>query len=322
MAKMTLAALSTFVQTYVDKAKQAGAWNKTAGNFVGLIDKIGKMITLDGNYNDKLAMFDGDDLPLGKTIEEYFIDLTLPEAYTAIDTEGAKNNTPALPSVEAVTYNYTLGRTKLKTTEPYDNFERACLIGENAGSIVSDIIEKFTNSYTLYKYNVKKQGIANLIAKASAGALAANLVSSIAVPADTETSEAFIKEIKARVEDASFATEKNNLGQYLIGAAPSLVLLVKKGVMPTVEVDAISGAFQKEALALPAKVVVVDDFGNDNTGAYAVLLDPRGFKLHQGYNAIRTAENADGDFVNFVRHSEHTLFISKSTYVHVFKAVA
>ena len=319
MVKMTLSALSTFVQKYVDATKQAGAWNKTANNFIGLVDKIGKLITIDGNYNDKLTMFDGDELPLGKTIEEYFIDLTLPEAYDTITSEGAKNNTPALPSVENVTYSYSLGRTKLKTTEPYDNFERACLTGENAGSITGDIIEKFTNSYTLYKYNVKKQGIANLIAKANT-ASTANLVTAIAVPSDTETSEAFIKEIKARVEDASFATEKNNLGQYLIGAAPELVLLVKKGVMPTVEVDAISGAFQKEALALPAKVIVVDDFGNDSTGAYAVLLDPRGFKLHQGYNAIRTAENADGDFVNFVRHSEHTLFISKSTYVHVFKA--
>ena len=321
MAKMTLNDLQTFVKTYVDASKQAGAWVKSTDNMIGLIHKIGKDITLDGAYNDKLDIFNGDELPLGKTIEEYFIDLTLPTRFSDAATEGAKDTAPAFPTVEACAYSFSLGRSKIKTSLPYDNFERGCLTAEGAANISGKVMERLTDSSTLYTYNAKKQGIANLISKAAA-ASAANLVSTIAVPANTETSEAFIKEVKQRVEDASFANDKNNLGQYLTGAAPELVLLVKKGVMPTVEVDAVSGAFQKEALALPAKVIVVDDFGSDTSGAFAVLMDPRGLKLHRGYHAIRTKENADGDFVNFVDHSEYTLFISKSTYVHVFKAQA
>ena len=47
----------------------------------------------------------------------------------------------------------------------------------------------------------------------------------------------FLKErgikIKIDVENASFANEGHNLGNCLIGAAPELVLYVKKGVMPT-----------------------------------------------------------------------------------------
>lgn len=317
MAKMTLTALNTFVSEYVDAAKQAAAWTKTANNFVGLIDKIGKMITIDGTFNDKLTIFDGDELPLGKTIEEYFIDLTLPTDFTDAATEGTKDLEPNLPTVEDVAYSYTLGRKKIKTTIPYDNFERACLTGEGAAKISTDIMRKFTDSGTLYRYQIKKQGIANLIKKVET---TSSLISTITAPTDTETSEAFIKEVKTCVENASFASDKNNLGQFLNGASPELVLLVKKGVMPTVEVDAISGAFQKEALALPARVIVVDDFGADTSGTYAVLLDPRGFKLHRGYQAIRSTPNGDGDFVNFVEHSEYTLFISKATYVHIFKA--
>lgn len=316
MAKMTLSQLQTFVKTYVDATKQAAAWSNSSDNFIKLVDKIGKQVTLDGVYNDKLAIFDGDELPLGKTIEEYFIDLTMPTDY---DGTGATDLAPALPTVEDVAYSFTLGRKKIKTTVPYDNFERACIDSTAAANISTDIMSKFTASATLYRYALKKQGIANLIGKVGS---TKNLISTIAVPTDTDTSEAFIKAVKGCVEDASFANDKNNLGQFLCGAAPELVLVVKKGVMPTVEVDAIAGAFHSESLALPAQVVVVDDFGNDASGAFAVLMDPRGLKLHRGYHAIRSKENADGDFVNFVDHSEYTLFISKATYVHVFKIAA
>ena len=71
-------------------------------------------------------------------------------------------------------------------------------------------------------------------------------------------------------------------------------------------------------------LTVVDDFGTitgETSGkkVYAILIDPRGVKLHEGYNASRYKENADGDFVNYVRHFEETGFISKSTFVRVFE---
>ena len=73
---------------------------------------------------------------------------------------------------------------------------------------------------------------------------------------------------------------------------------------------------------MPVTVKVLDDFGNADSTVYAVLLDPRGIKLHNGYRAVRTQENADGDFVNFVLHSENTGFTSNFTYINVFKSAA
>lgn len=70
MAKMTLSALQSFVTAYVDAAKQAGAWTGTTNNLFGLVDKIGKQITIDGSFEDKLPELEGEDLPFGKTIEE------------------------------------------------------------------------------------------------------------------------------------------------------------------------------------------------------------------------------------------------------------
>ena len=314
MAKMTTSGIKALASSYVAAAKQAGAWNSTTNNMYGAVDKIGKMVMLDGLFIDKLPELDGDELPLGKTIEEYFIDLTLPEAYSDITTEGAKDVVPALPTVEQCSYNYSLGREKIKTTVPYDNVERAARNVEDASNMIAKVLERLGNSYEMFKFAAKKQLLGNAATKAATAGLSVT----IAKPTDTATSEAFIKQIKSDVEEASFAHE-GGLNGSLIGATPSLFLYVKKGVMPTVEVDALAGAFNSEKLAIPATVKVVDDFGS-NEDIYAMLVDARGIKLHRDYHAIRQSPNADGDFINYVDHSEHTGFISKNTFIKVYKA--
>ena len=318
MAKMTADGLKTLAKTYVDAAKQTGTWSASTSNMYGAIDKIGKMVMLDGKFIDKLPELDGEGLPLGKTIEEYFIDLTLPEAYTDMTAEGAKDVVPALPAVEACRYSYSLGREKIKTTVPYDDVERASRSVEDASNMIAKILERLGNSYEMFKFAAKKQ----LLGNAADKAVTAGLTKPIPVPVDTATGEAFIKQIKEDVETASFA-HVGGLNRTLIGAAPELVLYVKKGVMPSIEVDTLAGAFNKENLAIPARVKVVDDFGTmTNSDVYAILVDPRGIKLHRDYHAIRHSENADGDFINYVDHSEHTGFISKNVSIKVYQAKA
>lgn len=318
MAKMTISALQTAMKSYVAAAKQAGAWSASNANFVGLLDKIGKQVTIDGSFNDKLPELDGDELPLGKTIEEWFIDLTLPTVYSDIATEGAKDEEPSLPTVEDVAYCYTLGRQKVKTTLPYDNFERGMISAEGAANMAAKILERLQNSYDLTKFAIKKQLLGNAIDKA----VTAGAVQTLAVPTDTATGEAAVKQLKSDIEAAQFAHMGNCLAgsSCLIGASPELVLYVKKGVMPSLEVDTFAGAFNREDLAVPARIKVVDDFGTPtNSSVWAILVDPRGIKLHNGYNAIRSRENADGDFINYVRHFEFTGFISKYAYIKVYK---
>ena len=321
MAKMTLSGLQSFAASYVAAAKQAGTWSETHDNLYGVVDKIGKMVMLDGSFQDKLPELDGEDLPLGKTIEEYFIDLTLPVDFTppsatsatSAIVEGALK--PYLPSVESVSYSYTLGRKIIPTTVPYDNVERGCVDTQAAANMITKIYQKLTDSYSLYRYACKKQLLGNFYAKAATASNAATLVETISAITDTASGEAFIKKVKADIENASFANEGHCLGNTLIGAASpdDLVLYVKKGVMPIIEVDVEAGAFNGTKVALPVKIKVVDDFG-DQSNIVGMLIDSRGVKLHRDYHAIRPQENGFSDFVNMFDHSENTGFISKYTY--------
>ena len=316
MAKMTESALNTFLKSYVLKEKQAGAWSATTDNLFQLLDKIGKQVTLDGLFQDKLPEMDGDELPYGKTIEEYFADLILPVDYSDEADPMAKHNI----SAEAPAYSYTLGRKVLKASEPFNNVERACLGEEEASDMLSKITKRLADSEAVWKYGIKRQLMANMIAKCESATHKAKLEETLAIPTDTATGEAFIQRIKELVEVAKDINESNALTDTLIGASPKLTLYVKQGVIPSLQVNTLAGVFNKDELGLGVDVKVIKDFGDNATGVYAMLLDPRGIKLHNSYNATRTNTNGDADRVNFFRHREDTGFISKFTFVHCFKS--
>lgn len=307
--KMTITELQNKMTSYVDGTKQAGAWNPTRDNFTGMLDKVGKQITLVGGFYDRLQSLNGDDLPLGKTIEEYFIDLTLPTSFTSASVDGAKDLEPALPDVGEVSYSYSLGRQYVKTTIPYDNFERAMNTTEGAANVATDIMNKLQNSYDMARYAIKKQLLGNAARKAYEVGLEGTLPEIV----DATSGENWIKTVKVDIESAQFANE-NSLSKELIGGAPELVLYVKKGVIPALEVTTFAGAFNRGDLAVPARIEIVDDFG-DNENLIAILADSRAIKLHNGYNAVRSKENATGDFINFVKHYGVTCFISKYAFI-------
>ena len=70
MANVTEAELKQIAELYLDSNKIAvNNFNVTKDNIIGAVDKIGKMEMIDSTFYDKLTELDGDNLPLGKTIE-------------------------------------------------------------------------------------------------------------------------------------------------------------------------------------------------------------------------------------------------------------
>lgn len=150
----------------------------------------------------------------------------------------------------------------------------------------------------------------------------ADLVSKLAQPTDTSSSEAFIKQLRKDVEIASDISEGHSLSGNTLGASGTLVLLVKQGVMPELEVDAMAGAFHLDKIGIPAEVRVIRDFGSNATGVYAMLVDSRSVRLHNSYRAVRENMNGDGDFLNLFLHTENTAHYSRNTFLKVYKPAA
>lgn len=313
---MTLDQIKTAVANYVVAAKQAGTWVSSSDNLADLVDKIAKTVTIDGLFADKLPQLDGEQLPFGKTIEEYFQDLVVVSDYD--DEEDP--NAPHYPTYQDPAYSYTLGRKVVKTTLKYDEYERAVKSADELATITNMVIKRLYDTYAVFKYGMKKQLVANAIAKCEAASNSATLVSTMAKPTDTTTGEAFIKSVKNCIESAGFVSEGNALnGSAAIGAEQGLLLIIKKGINGSLDVDTLAGAFNAERLAVPAEIVVVDDIPTATGKEYAFLVDRRALRLHPTYTAVREQMNAAGDFVNYFLHTENTAFISKNCFMHVWK---
>lgn len=162
MAKLSLPELRALVQSIVTAAKISNSsFVETRDNVVGLIDKIGKIMTIDTVFNiDKLNKFDGEYLSYGKTVEEWQQDLTLPQDY---DPNGTGALAPHDGSYRPVFYSYTIGRKVIPVTLRNNNIERAV---HNEGEYI-DVVTMQTkrgqDSKAQYRYQVKKEMLAKLV---------------------------------------------------------------------------------------------------------------------------------------------------------------
>lgn len=369
MAKLSDAEIKKVAELYLDSNKIAvNNFNATKDNIIGAVDKIGKMEMIDSTFYDKLTELDGDNLPLGKTIEEYYQDLIMPVDWDR-DVDGTKAKRFWSPTYRPVAYSYSLGKKVIPESIPNNDIDRAVNSVEQSANIIAKMSKRISDSKAVYKYTLKRGLIGKLIEKVKDAYTNAtnyttntNIVEggtytdrkieyaicvksktyasgdtwqtlidggylipmqmqqTIAKPVDTATGEAFLVAVKEAVEHAQDVSEGFSLNGNTIGAEYGLTLYVKQGVMPTVQVQTLAGAINKEELNTGVTIKVIKDFGANSGSTYAVLVDPRGLKLHTDYEAMREDSNGFGDFVSLFDHTEFTGFISRNTFVTIFNA--
>lgn len=376
MAKLSIALLKSVVHTYVAANKiSVESFTETQDNSVKLLDTLGKIYTNWQNYSDKLALFDGEDLSFGKTIEEWAQDLILPEDF---DASGSGTLAPHESTYRPVSFSFTLGKKTIPQTIRNNDIERAVHNIGQFEEIITGKTKALYDSETMFRYAMKRQALGVLaercvdamdasqadVTLASVGAsisgahevneifaitgsgmyilvkpiasgagltgttaisggylIALDLVKAIAIPSTDVTGEAFIEQVLKDVEVASDFSEGHSLNGNTLGGNPEagLVLVMKQGIMPSLKVQTLAGAFNKEELAMPAEIVVIPDFGDADADVYAVLVDRRIMRLHNTYRAVRENLNGQGDFLNMFYHTENTAHVSRNCFVRVYK---
>lgn len=312
---LTIETLKNAAAAYVDATKQLQSkFVPTVDDFTKTVCKIGEMTTLYLPHVDKLPELSGDNLPFGETIEEFMVNDFLPSDFSYQDGAPKKNATRAT-FAEAV-YSYPMKEQLWELGVPRNQFRRVSLGERSFGDLIASTLSTLDSSANAWNYAAKRQLLGNAALEA---AKIPSLTTAIAKPTDTATGEAFIKAVKQCVEVAS-DMNNGNLAQHTAAAAPSLTLYIMQGVMPSIEVDTMAGAFNEAKLAIPATVKTVLDFGTaSDSGVYAILVDNRAIKLHDDILTVTSDYEGRMDQDNFYRHQKQTGFISKYGYIHVFK---
>ena len=316
MADFTIAELEKAAKAYVNATKQLqSTFTPTVDDFTKTVCKIGEMRTLYLPHVDKLPEMNGNNLPFGETIEEFMVNDFLPETFV-YESGAVKKNAKRATFAEAV-YSYPLAEQLWELGVPRSQFQRVSLGERSYTDLVSSTLMTLDSSANAWNYAAKRRLLGNA-AKEAAKITAC--YTQLAKPSDTATGEKFIKAVKACVEQAS-DMNNGNLAQHPAAAAPSLTLYIKQGVIPSLEVDTLAGAFNEAKLAIPAKIKTVLDFGEvegEDAGVYAILVDDRGIKLHDDILYISSDYDGRQNQDNFYRHQKQTGFISKYAYIHVF----
>lgn len=322
--KATLTTVAAFAKAYADATKSGNTtFNLTKNELVGAVDKIGEMITIKGSYDDALTWMDGSNLATGRIVEEYFRAIAKASLYEGADEEGPKVNVPEFIPYEKCAYSYPLERVKFKSSSQGDALASACINEAAFADLVAGETQEISDQRSIYKFNIKKAALANVIAKARAATNKANLVETIKDPSlmTADEAETLITNLKIYAKKIKFANEGNNLGNCLIGGMKDVKprLVVKVGVLDNLDKLAKAGAFHDEYFDLTNRYDIdeVDDFGTD-TKAIAMVVDPRSIKIKPYVDRTYSYVNGDGDFMSTVNHFGVNIFTSLYTAVHVF----
>ena len=153
-----------------------------------------------------------------------------------------------------------------------------------------------------------------------------HLVAEVAKPIDSSTGEAFLLAAKDAVSDAMhIETEGNSLNGVMLGRVPTdtLVLYVLDSVKHNIDIKTIAGAFHEDRLSVNVQVKGVSTLGsNCPSDVYAILVDTRGVKLCPHVSYTMQSPWARSGWITISRHEQPLPFISRNTFVKIFKEPA
>ena len=224
MAKLSYAELKSFVAGILTDAKVSNSsFVVSRDNTAELLDKIGKIVTLDTSYQiDKLNEFDGEFLSFGKSIEEWQEDLQMP---TAHDSSGANALAPHRPTYRPAFYSYTLGKYVIATTIDYNDLERAVHFEDQYVSLISMKYKRLEDSMAVYRYEMKREIIARFYSLATANA------DSTLTSVGSATAFGATRAVNDIVEISSVSGISNDyIGRYVVVIAQASADVVKDAI--------------------------------------------------------------------------------------------
>lgn len=305
-----ISGIKTFVAGVLADAKiaeSADDFEAVINDTTGLVEKCMDQICLNQLYTDKLPELDGDEKEFGAYIEEYGMGLIVPKAATVL-VDGQSYGIPYFkPVVQGTFHSWKLKEYVVPGSTTYHKYKSSMKSPEAYSAFVSNVLKQMIDSYNQARYEEKKLLLGWAVDNVAT-------TESIAKPVDTTTGEAFIRKVKDIAEAASFARDVTVDGKTItLGAAEGLTLYINTGIMSSLEVDTMAGAFNKENLAMPVNIKPVDfgAAGIGTTGAYGLIVDNRAIKLFPNRNEVGEDVSCYHDFVTISRKVQDTPFVSK-----------
>jgi hypothetical protein len=280
--------------------------NQTIQNdfITALVDRIGLVVIKHASLSNPLAKFKKGDMPLGRTIEEIFTDITKAKKYDAEDAENTVFKRE-IPNVRTLFHERNRQDFYHQTIQD-DSLQTAFVSWGNFENFLSTIISAIYNSAEVDEYEYMKLLVDNYYAK--------GLFKVIPVTKpDTETAtREFVKKIRATAKKMTLPTgsrEYNALAVRTRTEMDDLHLIIDADLEAELDVDVLARAFNMDRTNFMGHVTVIDGFAS--TGLEAVLIDADWYMVYDNKLKMETIRNPRGLYWNYYFHVWQTLSVSR-----------
>ena len=280
--------------------------NQTIQNefITSLVDRIGLVVVRKVQLNNQLKKFKKGQMPMGRTIEEIFTDITKAKKY---DPEEAETTVfkREIPNVKTLFHERNRQEYYEQTIQD-DSLKTAFTSWGNFGDFVASIINAIYNSAEVDEYEYMKLLLDNYYAKGQF------TIVPVEKPDTQTTSMEFVKKLRATARKMTLPNGSRDYNALAVRTRTDmndLHLLITADLEAQIDVDVLAKAFNMDKANFLGHVTIVDEFASE--GLEAVLIDRDFYMVYDNLLKMETIRNPKGLYWNYFYHVWQTLSVSR-----------
>ena len=264
--------------------------------FMNLATRIGKVIAHRNILTNKLAPFKMENMPLGYTMEEYFVECAKEHEYNQADAENTLFKR-SLPDIKAAFYVVNR-KSYYPATITDDDLRKYFVTWDGVNSLIARIVDSMYNGDNKDDYNYMKSA---LVTHYENGHM--KIVNTSAVT-DTDTAKELARKI---TEYVSYLTEPTN--EYNAMAVTKqndyedIYVILNGKTNSYLNIDWLAQTFQLEFAQFKTHVLVLPTLPSTAQGTIeAIVCDSEIYRVFDQKYSVGVAYNAKGLYWNYFLH--------------------
>lgn len=264
--------------------------------FMNLATRIGKVIAHRNILTNKLAPFKMENMPLGYTMEEYFVECAKEHAYDQADAENTLFKR-SLPDIKAAFYVVNR-KSYYPATITDDDLRKYFVTWDGVNSLIARIVDSMYNGDNKDDYNYMKSALVTHYENGHMKIVNTNVVT------DTETAKELARKI---TEYVSYLTEPTN--EYNAMAVTKqneyddIYVILNGKTNSYLNIDWLAQTFQLEFAQFKTHVLVLPTLPSTAQGTIeAIVCDSEIYRVFDQKYSVGVAYNAKGLYWNYFLH--------------------
>lgn len=264
--------------------------------FMNLATRIGRVIAHRNILTNKLAPFKMANMPLGYTMEEYFVECAKEHAYNQAEAENTLFKRE-LPDIKTAFYVVNR-KSYYPATITDDDMRKYFVSWDGVNSLIARIVDSMYNGDNKDDYNYMKSALVTHYENGHMKIVRTNAVT------DTDTAKELARKI---TEYVSYLTEPTN--EYNAMAVTKqndyedIYVILNGKSNSYLNIDWLAQTFQLEFAEFKAHVLVLPTLPSTSRGTIeALVVDSEIYRVFDQKYSVGVAYNAKGLYWNYFLH--------------------